>query len=67
MTSKTQMELGLKVSQKNPRPTAPKGVRRSAWWFEQMRRAVDEAMSWQAAPAYSEQVYMASLQSSGRE
>ncbi len=49
---KHQMELTLAAKP----PAARRAVRRQRrlpsahWWFDQMRKAVDEAMDWQPAP-----------------
>ncbi len=49
---KHQMELSLAT----PAPTFRRSLRRQRrlpgahWWFDQMRKAVDEAMDWQPAP-----------------
>ena len=51
-TMKHQMELTLA----NAAPTSRRAHRRlrrlpsAHWWFDQMRKAVDDAMDWQAAP-----------------
>jgi hypothetical protein len=60
MQNKDQMELGLEIKRIGRRRER-KGVPQSSWWFQQMRRTVDQAMTWKPAPAYSEQVYLASL------
>jgi hypothetical protein len=64
---KHQMELTLA----NATPAFRRAVRRQRrlpsahWWFDQMRKAVDDAMDWQpAAPARPEQTRL--LQVSGR-
>ena len=50
---KHQMELILPAKT----PATRRAVRRQRrlpsahWWFDQMRKAVDEAMDWQPAPA----------------
>jgi hypothetical protein len=64
MQSKDQMELGLEMKRIARR--REKKAPQSSWWFQQMRRTVDQAMAWQPAPAYSEQVYLAALQGGRR-
>ncbi len=50
---KHQMELTLAA----PAPTFRRALRRQRrlpsahWWFDQMRKAVDEAIDWQPAPS----------------
>lgn len=47
-----QMELGFGTTrQLRPAPRRQLRLERAAWWFAQMRRAVDRAMDWQSAPA----------------
>lgn len=57
---KHQMELTLA----NATPAYRRAVRRQRrlpsahWWFDQMRKAVDEAMAWPSTPARPEQTYL---------
>ncbi len=46
-----QMELGLGTPAARTGAQAPgRRFARAQWWFERMRRIVDGAMDWQAAP-----------------
>ena len=47
-----QMELGF-GTEPPVRPASRRQLRleRAAWWFGQMRRAVDRAMDWRPTPA----------------
>ena len=53
---KHQMELTLAAPAHAPVPAFRRSFRRQRrlpsahWWFDQMRKAVDEAMDWQPAP-----------------
>ncbi|NBV21504.1 MAG: hypothetical protein EBS05_06215 [Proteobacteria bacterium] len=57
---KHQMELTLA----NATPAYRRAVRRQRrlpsahWWFDQMRKAVDEAIDWQPSPVRTEQTYL---------
>jgi len=56
-----QMELGFAaVDRQRPAPAPqPRRVERAAWWFNQMRQAVDRALDWSASPAApAEQVWL---------
>lgn len=52
MTNANQMELGLSSAQRlaNSLQHRQNRVRRTRWWFAQMRRAVNDAVAWQPAP-----------------
>ena len=60
MTTNQQLELGFDSHRSRtaaPRPS-PRASR-AAWWFAQMRQAVDSAFDWQPAPAArAEQILM---------
>jgi hypothetical protein len=48
MLNKSQMELQLIENQKRTRfQRRVNRSKRAQWWFEQMRRVVDEAVEWQ--------------------
>jgi hypothetical protein len=50
-----QLELGLARSRRVRQPSPPP---RAAWWIQQMRKAVSEAIEWQPVPeARPEQVW----------
>lgn len=62
LMKKQQLEITLPASQAVPRCRPHVRRRRPAsarWWFDQMRRAVDQAMDWSPAPsARAEQAHL---------
>lgn len=58
-----QMELGFAArrarAMSSARTRRQRRAQRAHWWFQQMRRVVDRARDWQAAPpARHEQAYL---------
>ena len=53
---KHQLEMTLAAPAPTPAPALRRSFRRQRripsahWWFDQMRKAVDDAMDWQPAP-----------------
>lgn len=63
MTSQ-QIEITLAVPRSRPQVSArPRRTARALWWFNQMRRVVDEAMEWKPAAARPEQTHLPLAQS----
>jgi hypothetical protein len=60
MNKTMQLEMSLNNSLPYRRPSPSEQRRRRAqWWFAQMRRVVDHALDWRAAPApRPEQTYL---------
>jgi len=50
--NKHQLEITLPIAAcRRPGNYRQRRVSRARWWFNQMRRVVDEAMEWTPAPA----------------
>jgi hypothetical protein len=61
MLNSNQMELGLdsKTVRRGAAARRQNRLQRAQWWFKQMRRVVNSAIDWPAAPhGRPEQVYI---------
>lgn len=55
-TGLRQLELGLAEGGAGAVPPPGRRVARAHWWFDQMHRAVHQAMDWRVRPSRAEQV-----------
>ena len=68
MTNQNQLELGLSAANRSPRLTQnDRHLNHANWWFNQMRRIVDQAFEMEPAPRFRmEQAWLTEDQKQNR-